>query len=86
MRVIDTHDIGHDEYPRRSRERLEPVNAVVREAQHWPEAYEIAAAREGVVEQKTDLGLRNAILAQLVREQILVAADCPACGEHEAVG
>jgi hypothetical protein len=50
-------------------------------AEHWPETDQLVDAHRATRAKSVDQNLANLIHAQLLREQIVVAEGCPACGD-----
>ena len=78
--AISMESIPDEEYREKGIEFIDTVHAVLTAAQDWPEAQEIAAARDAVEAFDRQSILRD-IERMVARENIRVVEGCPVCGE-----
>jgi hypothetical protein len=78
--AISMEGIPDEEYEEKGIEFIDTVHAVLTAAQAWPEAQEIAVARDAV-EAFDRQSILHAIERMVARENIRVVDGCPVCGE-----
>lgn len=78
--AISMEGIADEQYKEKGIEFIDTVHAVLTAAQAWPEADEIAAARDAV-EAFDRQSISHDIEPMVAREKIRVVEGCPVCGE-----
>jgi hypothetical protein len=78
--AISMEGVPDEEYKGKGIEFIDAVHAVLTAAQDWPEAQEVAAARDAVEAFDRESILQD-IERMVARENIRVVEGCPVCGE-----
>ena len=87
--AIDTSDIPTQRDPSKDWEKIRsrldelqaPIIRLADDARSWPEAAAVASAHEALKGYRR-AHIRDVIQAEVVRAEVVVAADCPSCGDR----